>query len=144
LGRVVPDGVFIKQPWVELNSTDWWSLSQVQKSIVQKFLVKSEGGHIPTIARGQGPLQCNDFASLGPKKWLSDSVVNVFLKVMALAVSQQGENSENKVLPSFFHTQWASKDVKPLQRWFKNVDFVTVSRVIIPVVKAGHWTLLVS
>ena len=39
-----------------------------------KVLNKGRKGHIPTIARGLGPIDIKDITSLVPKQWLSDAV----------------------------------------------------------------------
>ena len=95
LGRIVPDVVEVKLPWLQLSTEEWWQLNTQQKlavsyssihtinyALVQywmmslpqvcKYTKDSIDGVLPALARDISTLHSADLASLAPTQHLTD------------------------------------------------------------------------
>ncbi|KAJ8303667.1 hypothetical protein KUTeg_018777 [Tegillarca granosa] len=82
-------------------------------------------------------LEPQDLNTLDQGQWLSDKVINSFLRVL------QRANGQIFVLPSYTAVLW---NVGSLNHWlFKNVQFKKYRQILMPInINNNHWVLLVA
>ena len=124
------------------------TLTTEEAAIVDEALGSGSGRRLELLADCDNiPVSRADMATLRPRRWLNDEVINYFFKLLV-----RRERRKTKARCHFFQTNFYTKlaesyggyNYRKVARWTKNEDVFSKPLILIPIHCHGnHWTLVV-
>lgn len=133
-------------------------LGEEEKTNVERIMGECFDGRIfadtKLVTKFNIDMTARKLKALGNRKWLNDEIINFYMKslqerndVIMEVIKDQAVYGGSFFFSTFFFQQLNEKELyafKNVQRWTKNIDAFSRSKIIIPLnINNDHWTLVV-